>query len=83
MSDRPLTGVSRSRYTFEATFEDGSPRRYVGMYRPPCPTLNGGEAALVAILQTGLAINIRPEELHARWLDGVLDRPLYAVEEDE
>lgn len=64
------------RYTFEATFPDGSPRRYVGLYRPPFDEW---------FARPG---NPSPLWYHVsaardRWMTGEADRPLYAVEADE
>lgn len=65
------------RFTFESTFPDGSPRRFVGMHRPPpfpftCYVmLEGGHIVRSA------------EELSSIYASGRFDRPLYAIEDDE
>ncbi len=59
-------------YTFEAYRPDGTPRRYVGLWRPPFD-----QAPVPAYVPTYLT---QPFEL---WMRGEYDRPLYELEEGE
>lgn len=57
------------RYTFEAHRPDGSPRRYVGLWRPPF------DMVPPEYVPTYLA------QQRDEWMRGAYDRPLY--EEDD
>lgn len=64
--------------SFEPYEDDGTPRLFVGMWRPPFETLTHDE--LVSLLPVG-ALVVRMGEPRDRWLAGGLDRPLYEVTE--
>ena len=60
------------RYTFEAVTEDGSPRRYAGMWRPPWPDVfyerHGPD---------GKKISMSSAVTRSGWERGEFDRPIY------
>lgn len=71
-------------FTFESKFPDGSPRRHAGSWRP---TLEEAETIMdelpwEATIHT-MHSNEAPSFLHLNWQRGMLDRPLYHVEEWE
>jgi hypothetical protein len=65
------------RYAFEATDEDGSPRLYVGMHRPPMMSSPGGYimCSCAQVLQT-------VDQYRDHWQQGHFDQPMYEVKEE-
>lgn len=73
--------TAEPRYTFDAYYPDGSPRRYVGQWRPP-----RDDAERIAGYRTALGCYIptyRVAEFEAWYATGRFDRALYAGDEAE
>ena len=63
-----------SALTFEPYDEEGHPRVFAGLFRPPFESLTPEEVH--ALLPVGQLV-ARHGEYRAAWLAGALDRPLY------
>lgn len=63
------------RFTFEPTFADGTPRRYVGLYRPTYE-MAAADDRMKGYRSSG-------PSFFDEWYKGHFDRPLYVVEDGE
>ncbi len=66
--------------SFEPYEPDGSPRRFVGLFRPPFESLSHSDREA---LRPAFAYSLPMNYERDRWLAGDLDRPLYREAGDD
>ena len=64
------------KFTFEARCEDGSPRKFAGMWKPPFSEIDFPE-----YLRKTMRPSYQVDDPMKVWISGAFDKPLY--EDDE
>ena len=70
--------MSAPRFTFDATFSDGSPRRLAGTWRPPWSDIRNADVRT----STGEHVFYN-DNRGEMWREGQFDHPIYHLEEGE